>query len=47
MEAFGIVGMTFGMVGLVFGLLAYSRAEELQYRMKRLESALEELKTEQ
>jgi hypothetical protein len=43
MEAFGIVGMTFGMVGL----LAYSRTEELQYRMKRLESALEELKTEQ
>jgi hypothetical protein len=44
MEVFGIIGMMFGMMGLFFGLVAYSRTEELQYRMKRLESALEELK---
>lgn len=47
MEAFGIVGMTFGMVGLVIGLMAYSRTEELQYQIKRLESALEKLKDAQ
>ena len=47
MEAFGIVGMTFGMVGLVIGILAYSRTEDLQYQIERLESALEKLKDAQ
>ena len=46
METFGILGFSLGSMGFIFGIISFTKIQELENKLKKMQDKIDDLKND-